>query len=170
MIPMDPKKAQKLGESWGSVLADSIFGIVDIFKNKDAMKAAANRKVLAQNAIIDANNKITRQNNALRAQAIREIARDQELSALAKMSPSQRQAYHQAKAEAAHEEARALRAAQRRAEERSELFWGLFILLFILPAIVYLVLLLVGVATADNWQMYDFFRHIPGVPLLSGHR
>ena len=62
MIPMDPRKAQKLGENWGGAITDSVFGIVDVVKNAPAQKAANNRAALARNAQIEANNAVTRMN------------------------------------------------------------------------------------------------------------
>jgi hypothetical protein len=48
MIPLDPKKAQKVGEEWGKVAADSVFGVVDVVSKHNAKKAA-NKSVMEHN-------------------------------------------------------------------------------------------------------------------------
>jgi hypothetical protein len=44
MIPLDPKKAQQLGNEWGKVAADSVFGIADVV-NKHNNKKAGNKHI-----------------------------------------------------------------------------------------------------------------------------
>jgi hypothetical protein len=162
MIPLDPKNAAKIGESYGKGITDAVFGIVDVVRNAPAQKEANNRKVLAQNRITEINNQITRNNNALREQAMREIAAEQEAEMLARMSPAQRQAFYQARADAAHAAHKAKIAAQRRKEEFWEMFWALFSIFVVLPILIEIGLLV--------WGMFDFMtchsmRNI--VPLMS---
>ena len=118
-MSLDPKSAAKLGESLGKGLSDQVFGLVDDVRKAKATRAANDAKILQRNKITEINNEITRQNNALREQAMREIAAEQEASAMAKMTPAQRAAYKaqkQANADAA------VRRAREQAESR-EAFW-----------------------------------------------
>ena len=130
---IDPKTAAKLGESYGKGITDAVFGIVDVVKNAPAQKEANNRKVLAQNRITEINNQITRNNNALREQAMREIAAEQEAIMIAKMTPAQRDAYYKAKVEAAKEAQRLEREAQRKKEEFWQIFWTIVTLILSIP-------------------------------------
>jgi hypothetical protein len=116
---MDPKSAAKFGNSIGKGLTDGVFGIVDTVRNAKTIKAQNNSKIAAQNKVTDINNQIVRQNNALREQAMREIAAEQEKAALMKMSKAQREEYYRLKAEAAKEAHRLKLEAERKQEE----FW-----------------------------------------------
>jgi len=89
MIPLDPKKAQKLGEEWGKAAADSVFGVVDVVSKHNAKKAA-NKNV------IEHNKKIAQQNKILKDMAIKELEKEQERDTLMRMSPAQREAYRKA--------------------------------------------------------------------------
>jgi hypothetical protein len=87
-LPTDPEKAHKLGESWGKVLANSIFGVADIIRDGKEMKRAANAKMLQQNAITAAKNaQIRAKNEAYLKQKQDEI--------IMNMSHSEREAYKQ---------------------------------------------------------------------------
>ena len=167
MIPMDPRKAQKLGENWGGAITDSVFGIVDVVKNAPAQKAANNRAALARNAQIEANNAVTRMNNQLRVQAMQEIAAEQEQAALLRMSPAQRQAYYQAKADAAHAAHRAKVEAERKREEFWEIFWALFSIFVVLPFLIWIGLLIWGMA--DVMACYNMKSFIPLMRVVCGH-
>lgn len=162
MIPLDPKNAAKIGESYGKGITDAVFGIVDVVKNAPAQKEANNKKVLAQNRITEINNQITRNNNALREQAMREIAAEQEAEMIARMSPAQRQAFYQARADAAHAAHKAKITAQRKKEEFWEIFWALFSIFVVLPILVEIGLLVWGLS---DFMACHSMRNI--VPLMS---
>jgi len=170
MIDMDPKKAQKLGQAWGEVLTDSVFGIVDVFKNSPAQKAAANKAVKNRNAVIAANNAVTRMNNQLKIQAMQELAAEQEQSAMARMTPAQREAYKKNKADSERAAARAERLARERAEERSQIFWACVIVFLGLPALIYLGLFVFGVLiSGSDYQTYHSLAQIvPGLKSVVG--
>ena len=164
---LDPKTAAKLGESYGKGITDAVFGIVDVVKNAPAQKEANNRKVLAQNRITEINNQITRNNNALREQAMREIAAEQEAEMIARMSPAQRQAFFQARADAAHAAHKAKVEAQRKKEEFWEIFWALFFIFVVLPFIVWIGLIIWGVS--DVMACYSMKNIIPLMKAICGH-
>jgi hypothetical protein len=86
MLPTDPKKAAELGKAWGEVLAESIFGVADVLKNGKNMKAAANSKMLRQNAETAAKNAVIRAKNEAKL-------KEQQEAAYMKMSHSEREAY-----------------------------------------------------------------------------
>ena len=164
---LDPKTAAKLGESYGKGITDAVFGIVDVVKNAPAQKEANNRKVLAQNRITEINNQITRNNNALREQAMREIAAEQEAEMIARMSPAQRQAFFQARADAAHAAHKAKVEAQRKKEEFWEIFWALFFIFVVLPFIVWVGLIVWGLS--DVMACYSMKNIIPLMKAICGH-
>ena len=83
---MDPEKAYKTGEKWGNVLAKAIFGVVDVVRDGKNMKAAANSKMLQQNATIAAQNAIIKAKNEAKLKA-------QQEAAVMKMSHNEREAY-----------------------------------------------------------------------------
>ena len=83
---MDPEKAYKTGEKWGNVLAKAIFGVVDVVRDGKNMKAAANSKMLQQNATIAAQNAIIKAKNEAKLKA-------QQEAAVMKMSHGEREAY-----------------------------------------------------------------------------
>jgi exosome complex RNA-binding protein Rrp4 len=85
-IDMDPEKALKTGEKWGSVLAKAIFGVTDVLRDGKNMKAAANAKMKQQNEIIVAQNAVIRAKNEAKMKA-------QQEAAFMKMSHSEREAY-----------------------------------------------------------------------------
>ena len=95
-IPLDPKNAQKLGQAWGGVITDSVFGIADDLKKVKAKNAATAQR----NELIKINNEIAKNNALLRKQAMQELADEQERARMARMTPAQRQAYTAAKAAA----------------------------------------------------------------------
>jgi hypothetical protein len=164
---MDPRKAQKLGENWGGAITDSVFGIVDVVKNAPAQKAANNRAALAKNAQIEANNAVIRMNNQLRVQAMQEIAAEQEAMAIARMTPAQRQAYYQAKADAAHAAHKAKVQAERKKEEFWEIFWALFTIFIVLPFLIWIGLLIWGMA--DVMACYNMKSIVPLMRAVCGH-
>ena len=170
MIPMDPRKAQKLGENWGGAITDSVFGIVDTVRSAPGQKAANNRAAAARNAQIEANNAVTRMNNQLRVQAMQEIAAEQEAMAMARMSPAQREAYKKSKADAVKNAARAERLAREAAEERWQIFWVCVILFVIVPALVYVGLFIYGVvASGTDWATYhSLTKIVPGLKAFVG--
>ena len=85
-IDLDPEKALKTGDKWGSVLAKAIFGVTDVLRDGKNMKAAANAKMLQQNAKVAAQNAVIRAKNEAKLKA-------QQEEAFMKMSHSEREAY-----------------------------------------------------------------------------
>jgi hypothetical protein len=83
---MDPEKAYKTGEKWGNVLAKAIFGVTDVIRDGKNMKAAANAKMLQQNATIAAQNAVIKAKNEAKMKA-------QQEAEFMKMSHSEREAY-----------------------------------------------------------------------------
>jgi ABC-type transport system involved in cytochrome bd biosynthesis fused ATPase/permease subunit len=164
---LDPKSAGKLGESYGKGITDAVFGIVDVFKNAPAQKAANTQRVINQNKITEINNQVVRNNNRLREQAMREIAAEQEATMIAKMSPAQRQQYYKDKADAAKEAHRAKVAAERAHEEMMELVWVGVILFLVVPFMVWIGLLIWGMS--DVMACYNMKGIIPLMKALCGH-
>ena len=132
-MALDPKSAAKLGEAYGKGVTDAVFGIVDDVRNAKTIKAQNNAKVAAKNKITEINNQIVRQNNALREQAMREIAAEQEAHALAQMTPAQRNAYKATKAANAAAAERAAREAKQKREDFWQYFWAFVIILVCIP-------------------------------------
>lgn len=159
---IDPKSAGKIGEAYGKGITDAVFGIVDVVRNAPAQKEANNRKVLAQNRITEINNQVIRNNNTLREQAMREIAAEQEQEMISRMSPVQRQAFFQARADAAREAHRLKVEAQRKSEEFWEMFWALFFIFVVLPILIWVGLLIWGIS---DFMACHSMRSI--VPLMS---
>lgn len=159
---IDPKSAGKIGEAYGKGITDAVFGIVDVVRNAPAQKEANNRKVLAQNRITEINNQVIRNNNTLREQAMREIAAEQEQEMISRMSPAQRQAFFQARADAAREAHRLKVEAQRKSEQFWEMFWALFFIFVVLPILIWVGLLIWGIS---DFMACHSMRSI--VPLMS---
>ena len=159
---IDPKSAGKIGEAYGKGITDAVFGIVDVVRNAPAQKEANNRKVLAQNRITEINNQVIRNNNTLREQAMREIVAEQEQEMISRMSPAQRQAFFQARADAAREAHRLKVEAQRKSEEFWEMFWALFFIFVVLPILIWVGLLIWGIS---DFMACHSMRSI--VPLMS---
>ena len=132
-MALDPKSAAKLGEAYGKGVTDAVFGIVDDVRNAKTIKAQNNTKIAAKNKITEINNQIVRQNNALREQAMREIAAEQEAHALAQMTPAQRNAYKATKAANAASAERAAREAKQKREDFWQYFWAFIIILVCIP-------------------------------------
>jgi len=164
---MDPKTAAKLGQSLGKGLSDQVFGIVDDVKNAKNIKAANNQRIINQNKITEINNQVVRNNNALREQAMREIAAEQEAAMIARMSPTQRQAFYQAKADAAKEAHRTKVAAERKKEEFWEMFWALFFIFIVIPFLVWIGLIIWGLS--DVMACYNMKGFIPLMKAICGH-
>jgi len=83
---MDPEKALKTGEKWGDTLGKAIFGVADVLRDGKNMKAAANAKVLQQNAATAAKNAVTRAKNEAKI-------KQQQEAAIMNMSHAEREAY-----------------------------------------------------------------------------
>jgi len=162
MKMLDPKSAGKIGEAYGKGITDAVFGIVDVVKNAPAQKAANNQKVINQNKITELNNQVVRNNNALKLQAMREIAAEQEQEMIARMSPTQRAAFYKERAEIAKEAHRAKVAAQRKSEEFWEIFWALFSIFVVLPILIWIGLMVWG---ASDFMACHSMRNI--IPLMS---
>lgn len=129
---MDPKSAAKFGNSIGKGLSDQVFGIVDDVRNAKNIKAQNNARIANQNKVTEINNQVVRMNNALREQAMREIAAEQERAALSKMTKAQRDEYYKAKIAAAKEAERLRKEEERKKEEFWEAFWLILALIFLL--------------------------------------
>lgn len=134
-MALDPKTAAKLGEAYGKGVTDAVFGIVDDVRNAKNIKAANNAKIIQKNKIIEINNQITRNNNALREQAMREIAAEAEQHMLLQMTPAQRKAFKETKATNEAKAARAAREAQRKREDFWQYFWAFVIILVCIPVL-----------------------------------
>jgi len=163
---MDPKSAAKLGEAYGKGVTDAVFGIVDVVKNAPAQKAANNQRVINQNKITEINNQIVRNNNALREQAMREIAAEQEQHMLLQMTPAQRAAFKQSKIDAANAAKKAERRRQEAHDEMVQYFWAAMILFVFLPLVVWLGLLIWGIA--DPMAYYSLKSWVPLLKVLVG--
>ena len=164
---IDPKSAGKLGEAYGKGITNAVFGIVDVVKNAPAQKAANTQRVINQNKITEINNQVIRNNNALREQAMREIVAEQEAAMIARMTPAQRQAFYQARADAAHAAHKAKVEAQRKKEEFWEIFWALFFIFIVLPFIVWIGLIIWGIS--DVMACYSMKNIIPLMKAICGH-
>ena len=164
---IDPKSAGKLGEAYGKGITNAVFGIVDVVKNAPAQKAANTQRVINQNKITEINNQVIRNNNALREQAMREIVAEQEAAMIARLSPAQRQAFYQARADAAHAAHKAKVEAQRKKEEFWEIFWALFFIFVVLPFIVWVGLIIWGIS--DVMACYSMKNIIPLMKAICGH-
>ena len=164
---IDTKSAGKLGEAYGKGITNAVFGIVDVVKNAPAQKAANTQRVINQNKITEINNQVIRNNNALREQAMREIVAEQEAAMIARMTPAQRQAFYQARADAAHAAHKAKVDAQRKKEEFWEIFWALFFIFVVLPFIVWIGLIIWGVS--DVMACYSMKNIIPLMKAICGH-
>ena len=137
MIPLDPNKAAKIGETWGKAVTDSVFGIVDVVDKAKAKNAHIKAVNEANKGALDHNKKVNEQQKILKQIAIDEEAKANERAILQAMSPAQREAYHKAKIAAAKEKAkRELQEANAKAE--MEEIMQVIALIFIgLPLIIY---------------------------------
>lgn len=159
MIPLDPKKAQKVGEEWGKVAADSVFGVVDVV-SKHNNKKAANK------SIMEHNHKVAQQNKILKDMAIKEMEREQEKDMLARMSPAQRDAYRKAQVA---EKRREFEEAEARAERNAII--QLLLAFFIgLPLVVYVFLfVLVAIFSGTDRSSYrSLSPFVPGTQAIFG--
>jgi hypothetical protein len=137
MIPLDPNKAAKLGETWGKTVTDSVFGIVDVVDNHKKKMAHVNAVNEANKGAIEHNKNVNTQQKILKDIAMAEEARSQEIAMLQAMSPAQRDAYHKAKIAAAKAKAKKeLEEANARAEMQE--LMQIFGLVFIgIPIVIY---------------------------------
>ena len=159
MIPLDPKKAQKLGEEWGKVAADSVFGIADVVSKHNAKKAA-------NKGVMEHNHKVAQQTKILKNIAIKELEKEQERDMLARMSPSQRDAYRKAQQIAIRHEKEE---EQERAERNAiiQLVGGLLIGL---PLVIYMFLfIMVAIfAGTDRTSYRQLAPIVPGTQAVFG--
>jgi len=170
MIPMDPKKAQKLGEDFGKVATDSIFGIVDVLDKHKKDMAHVKAVNEANKGVIEHNKKVNEQQKILKQIAIDQIAREQEIAMLQAMSPAQRDAYHKAKIAKAKEKARKELEEANAAAETQELIQA-FLLLFIgVPLIIYFFLFFIVTifAYTDRSSYREIAPYIPGAQQVYG--
>jgi hypothetical protein len=170
MIPMDPKKAQKVGEEFGKVLTDSVFGIVDTIdkhkKNVAHAKAVneANKGVLAHNKNVDAQQKVLKQI------ALEQIAKEQEIAMLQRMSPAERDAYRKKKTDNAKQKARQEKEEAENAKELKQLLTIGFSIFIALPLIIYFILfiLIAILANTDRVSYRSLSPYIPGAQSVFG--
>jgi len=159
MIPLDPKKAQELGNEWGKVVTDSVFGIVDVV-DKAKAKKAANKNVMEHN------HKVAQQNKILKDMAIKELEKEQERDMLMRMSPSQKDAYRKAQQIAIRHEKEE---AQERAERNAilQLTLGLFVGL---PLVIYMFLfIMVAIFSVTDRSSYrNLSPIVPGAQAVFG--
>jgi hypothetical protein len=158
MLPSDPKEAAKLGKAWGEVLADSIFGITDLFKNQKGMKDAANRKMEQQNQRQLIKNAKIKAENAKKLQ-------DEEFRLLASLSAAEKEKYYKDKAELAKASAKAEVEAKEAAEEREQLMILGFVILVVLPALLWVMLAgfaLMAKASGDYSTYNMLSKILPG--------
>jgi lipopolysaccharide export LptBFGC system permease protein LptF len=159
MIPLDPKKAAKVGEEWGKTVTDSVFGIVDVVDKHNAKKN--NNK-----SIMDHNHKVAQQAKILKDMAIKEMEKEQEKDMLMRMSPAQREAYKKAKTSAIRQERQE---AEARAERNAiiQLILGLFVAL---PIVIYMFLfIMVAIFSVTDRSSYRSLSSIvPGAQTLFG--
>jgi Fe2+ transport system protein B len=159
MIPLDPKKAQQLGNEWGKVAADSVFGIADVVGKHNAKKAA-------NKGVMEHNHKVAQQTKILKDMAIKELEKEQERDMLARMSPSQREAYRKAQQSAIRHEKEE---EQERAERKAilQLTAGLFLGL---PIVIYtfLFVMVAIFAVADRASYRSLSPMVPGAQAVFG--
>jgi len=164
-MALDPKSAAKLGKAYGEGITDAVFGIVDDVRNAKNIKAANNAKIIQKNKITELNNQIIRNNNALREQAMREIAAEAEQHMLLQMTPAQRKAFKENQAAEEKRRARAEREARERAEEFWQYFWACMIVFVFVPLIVWIGLLIFGIIIKHS-DYYTYKSLADVVPLL----
>jgi len=140
MIPIDPNKAAKLGETWGKSVTDSVFGIVDVVDKAKAKQVHINAVNEANKGALDHNKKVSDQTKILKQMAIDEEAKAQEIAMLQAMNPKQRDEYYKAKIAAGKAKAKKeLEEAEAAAETAAII--QLFSLIFIgVPLIIYFFL------------------------------
>jgi hypothetical protein len=164
-MALDPKSAAKLGKAYGEGITDAVFGIVDDVRNAKNIKAANNAKIIQKNKITELNNQIIRNNNALREQAMREIAAEQEQHMLLQMTPAQRKAFKENQVAEEKRRARAEREAKERAEEFWQYFWAFMIIFVFVPLVVWIGLLIFGIVIKHS-DYYTYKSLADVVPLL----
>ena len=170
MIPIDPNKAAKLGESWGKTVTDSVFGIVDVVDNHKKKVAHINAVNEANKGALQHNKKVSEQTKILKQMAIAEEEKAQEALLLQGMSPAQRDAYYKAKIAAAKAKAkRELEEAESRAE--TEALMQVFLLVFVgIPLIIYFFLffLVTIFAFSDRASYREIAPFIPFAQTVYG--
>ena len=158
MLPTDPKDAAKLGKAWGEVLADSIFGITDLFRDKKGMKEAANRKMEQQNQ------RQLIKNAKIKAENAKKL-HDEEMRMLATLSAAEKEKYFKDKAELAKASANAQKEAEEAAEEREQLMILAFFIIVVLPGLLWVMLAgfaVMAKATGDYSTYNTLSKILPG--------
>jgi len=166
MLPTDPKKAADLGKAWGNVLADSIFGVTDVIRDRKGMKEAANKKMEMQNKMQAIKNKAIQAQNFAKQKEMERNAADQEAAMLARMSPADREEYHKMRAEEAKASARAKREEEERAQEMKDLAAIGAVVVVVLPILAWGVLFMVGMmakAGNDYGTYHMLQKFVPGL-------
>jgi hypothetical protein len=163
MIPLDPKKAAKVGEEWGKAVTDSVFGIVDVVdKHKQKVKQVqANNE--ANKGAIEHNKTVDEQQKILKKIAMDQIAREQEQAVLQAMSPAQREAYHKAKIATAKAKAKRELQEAESAEEMKQLL-QIFAAIFIgFPILIYFVMFMFCaiLASTDRGTYREIAPYVP---------
>jgi hypothetical protein len=170
MLPTDPKKAQKMGQEWGEVLTDSIFGVTDLIKNRKQLKAQADAKVHAKNQITTARNKVASAQNILTQMALEQQAKEEEARMIANLSPAEREQYYKMKAEEAKRIKAEKLAAEKAERERKELIQGIIALVVMTPMVIYVFMFIVAIMLyASDRAMYRVFApFVPGIRSILG--
>jgi hypothetical protein len=140
MIPLDPNKAAKLGETWGKTVTDSVFGIVDVVDKHKAKVAHVNAVNEANKGALDHNKKVSDQTKILKQMAIAEEERAQEIAILQAMSPKQRDEYYKAKIAAGKAKAKKELEEAEAAAENAALMQIIALIFIGVPLIVYFFL------------------------------
>ena len=97
---------------------------------------------------------------------MQEIAAEQEAMAMARMTPAQRAAYKQSKIDAANAAKKAERRRREAHDEMVQYFWAAVILFVLLPLVVWLGLLIWGIA--DPMAYYSMKSWVPLLKVLVG--
>lgn len=163
MVPLDPKKAQKLGEDFGKSVTDSVFGIVDVVDKHKAKVAHINAVNEANKGALDHNKKVSEQTKILKQMAIAEEERAQEIAILQAMNPQQRDAYYKAKIAAAKEKAKKEREEAEAHEETIAIIQIFATIFIVLPLVLYFLLffLVTIFAFSDRASYREIAPYVP---------
>jgi len=170
MIPLDPNKAAKLGETWGKSVTDSVFGIVDVVDNHKKKAAQINANNEANKGAIAHNKNVNEQQKILKDIAMAEEARSQEIAMLQAMSPAQRDAYHKAKIAAAKAKAKKELEEANAKAEMGESMEAVGLIFVGIPLVVYFFLffMVTVFAYTDRSTYRQFAPYVPFAQTVYG--
>jgi cation transport ATPase len=166
MLPTDPKKAAEMGKAWGNVLADSIFGVTDVIRDRKGMKEAANKRMEAQNKMTAIKNTAIQAQNFKKQKEMEQQARDVEASMLARLSPKEREEYHQMRADDAKAAAKAKKQAEIDAQETKEMLTLVGVLIVVVPLMLWGAGFMFGMmakASGDYNTYHMLQKIVPGL-------